>query len=336
MTWSIRPSLPTELQLEVTGACNLRCKMCLVSYRPPMNRAKGSMSFDMFKRLVDDLPQLEKITLQGLGEPLLAPDLLRMVEYAAARDIRMGFNTNATLLTRAIAERLIQAGLCWLHVSLDGATPATYEGIRDRSHFERVYRNVAALVAAKQALGKDNPNLSIVMVAMRRNIGELVDLVRLTHDLGVDRMWVQNLSHSFSDTDPVGSYEQIRVFTIEEALWPEPTEQVVEIFRQATAVAEDLGVHLRLPRLEPAEPAGRACGTAGCNWPWRSTFVNHDGTVQPCCMVMGSDRMVLGDVRTASFAQVWHSPEYVRFREGLLSDDPPAVCRGCSLYRRVF
>jgi radical SAM protein with 4Fe4S-binding SPASM domain len=64
--------------------------------------------------------------------------------------------------------------------------------------------------------------------------------------------------------------------------------------------------------------------------------VTHDGQVQPCCMVMGSDRVVLGSVPAERFAAVWVGDEYVRFREGLLGGDPPEVCRGCSLYRGVF
>jgi MoaA/NifB/PqqE/SkfB family radical SAM enzyme len=73
------PPLPEALQVEVTSACNLRCAMCLVRYRPPVNKIAGAMSLDTFRRLVDDLPGLRRLTLQGLGEPLLAPDLLEMV-----------------------------------------------------------------------------------------------------------------------------------------------------------------------------------------------------------------------------------------------------------------
>src|SRR4051812_167080 len=104
------PPLPRELQVEVTAACNLRCHMCLVRYRPPVDRVHGSMSFDRFRATVDALPVLEKVTLQGLGEPLLVPDLLQMVAYASARGARVGFNTNGTLLTREKATQLVEAG----------------------------------------------------------------------------------------------------------------------------------------------------------------------------------------------------------------------------------
>ena len=81
------PPLPREIQVEVTGACNLACAMCLVRYRPKLGRREGAMCFHTFQAIVDELPQLDKVTLQGLGEPLLAPDLFRMIEYASARAV---------------------------------------------------------------------------------------------------------------------------------------------------------------------------------------------------------------------------------------------------------
>jgi radical SAM protein with 4Fe4S-binding SPASM domain len=331
------PPLPTELQLEVTGACNLACTMCLVSYRPKLGRAQGAMSFDVFRRVLDELPQVERITLQGLGEPLLAPDLFRMIEYAAKRGVRMGFNTNATLLTRQRAERLVRAGLDWLHVSLDGATAATYESIRDGSSFVRVRDNVLGLVDVKRLLGADRPTLSLVFVAMRRNVAELAAVVRLAHEWGVGKLWVQNLSHSFSDTDPAGAYREIREFAAAEALWADGDDGGRErAFAEARGVADELGVALRLPRLEEPTPAPRAAGTPGCSWPWDSAYLTHDGKVQPCCMVMGAERAVLGDVASDSFADVWNGDAYRDFRAGLLNGHPPDVCAGCSLYRHVF
>lgn len=332
-----RPPLPTELQLEVTGACNLACRMCLVRYRPKLGKAEGAMCFHTFKEIVDELPELRKITLQGLGEPLLAPDLFRMIEYAAGRGVRMGFNTNGTLLTPERAERLVRAGLDWLHISLDGATPTTYQDIRAGSDFERVHRHVLGLVDVMRRIGADRPRLSLVFVAMRRNVHELPDVVRLAAEWSVGRLFVQNLSHSFGDTDPAGGYRQIREYAKREALWAEEDRAEAErVFGEARAVADGLGVDLRLPRLEEPARSPQEPGRPGCHWPFESAYVTHDGQVQPCCMVMGSDRVVLGDMTAERFAAVWAGDDYVRFREGLLGGDPPEVCRSCSLYRGVF
>ncbi len=331
----VSPPLPRELQVEVTGACNLRCRMCLVSYRPALGKRSGSMDLETFTRIVDELPELRRVTMQGLGEPLLAPDFFPMLEHLAARGIAMGFNTNGTLLTRERAERLVELGVEWLHVSLDGATAATYEDIRHRSQFELVRRNVAGLVEVMRERGARKPELELVFVAMRRNVHELPDLVRLAAELGVPTVWVQNLSHSFSDTDPAGDYREIRQYAEDEALWAERNAEAERIFGEARALAEELGVKLRLPRLEERE-SGRKAGTPGCGWPFGSSYVTHDGKVQPCCAVMGADRAVLGDARAEGFAAVWRNEAYRDFRARLLTDDPPEVCAGCSMYRHVF
>jgi MoaA/NifB/PqqE/SkfB family radical SAM enzyme len=309
--------------------------MCLVRYRPPVSRVTGAMTFETFRVLVDDLPDLEKLTLQGLGEPLLNPDLVAMVRYASARGIKVGFNTNGTFLTEERAEELLRAGVDWLHVSVDGTDRATYAFVRGRDELDHVARNVESWVRVKERLGSDRPALSIVFVAMRTNLGQLPLLVEQTARWGVPTLRVQNLSHDFSDTDPSGSYAEIRAFAAEQALWTGDAD-AAEVFARARDLARTLHVDLRLPELDDA-PEARPTGTPGCDWPWRSAYVNHDATVQPCCMVMGADRAVLGEVDgPGGFGRVWRSEPYRRFREALLGDEPPDVCRGCSMYRGVF
>jgi radical SAM protein with 4Fe4S-binding SPASM domain len=332
------PALPSELQVEVSGACNLRCRMCLVRYAPAIGKREGALSFEQFTELVDALPDLRKLTLQGLGEPLLSPHLMAMLEYAAGRGIEVGFNTNGTLLSRPIAERLVELGCGWLHVSLDGATAATYQDVRHgtdfRPHpgqFDRVVANLRGLVEAR---GRERrPRVQIVFVAMRRNIAELPQLVTLAGDIGVDSVWVQNLSHDFGDTELDGAYSGIREYAEEEAVFDRDGSPARVSFDGAAARARALGLELRLPSLEEA---GRDDTARGCGWPWDAAYVTHRGDVQPCCMVMGSDRSTMGSLADASFERIWQDEPYRRFRAALLGDDPPDVCRGCSLYRRVF
>src|SRR3954447_16204027 len=222
-----RPELPQHLQVEVSGACNLRCRMCLVRYAPPIGRGEGALAYEDFLALVDSVPALRRLTLQGLGEPLLSPHLLDMIQHATARGIHVGFNTNGVLLSRAVARRLVAAGTAHVHVSLDGATAATYEDVRHGvgqaprpGQFDRVVANLRGLLAARGE-GR-TPRVVLVFVAMRRNLGELEALVDLAAGLGVDEVWVQNLSHVFSDTDPASAYTAIRAYAEAEALFARP------------------------------------------------------------------------------------------------------------------
>jgi radical SAM protein with 4Fe4S-binding SPASM domain len=307
--------------------------MCLVSYRPRLGRAEGSFDLAALRRLVDELPDLETVPLQGLGEPLLAPGLAEIVRHVASRGARVGFNTNGTLLTPQRFESLVDAGLDWLHVSLDGATAATHEGIRSGVDFATVVANLRGVTELLAERGMCRPAVSVVFVAMRRNVGELSALVRLAAECGVACVRAQGLSHSFEDAAESAGYADIRRFTDEEALWEgDPVAQAA--FLEARSTAVEVGVDLRLPRIDVAE-AVRPAGQPGCDWPWRSAYITHRGQVQPCCMVMGSDRVSLGEL-TDGFPAVWEGEAYSSFRAALTGDEPPAVCRGCSLYRGVF
>jgi hypothetical protein len=37
--------------------------MCLVRYRPPVNKLAGAMTFELFSRIVDEVPGLRRLTL---------------------------------------------------------------------------------------------------------------------------------------------------------------------------------------------------------------------------------------------------------------------------------
>ncbi|HEX6873224.1 MAG TPA: radical SAM protein, partial [Micromonosporaceae bacterium] len=339
----VLPDLPSHLQIEVTSACNLRCAMCLVRYRPPVNKVDGAFDAGLLTRLLAELPGLRRLTLQGLGEPLLHPGLIEMVRQAHERGIQVGFNSNATLLTPARSRALVAAGLDWLHVSVDGATAATFDRIREGAQLPTVLANLRGLVAAKREANRDTPWIRVVFVAMRRNVTELPDLVGLLADIGVSELRVQNLSHDFTDTDPAGAYQEIRRYAEEESLW-HGDPAAMAAFDAARTAAAAAGLSLRLP--EPiaapvrlgadALDASAEPGRPGCTWPWEAAYITSRGVVQPCCMVMGDDRVALGDLREQSFAEVWASQAYLLFRSQLKSGPAPPVCRGCALYQGSF
>lgn len=331
----LNSALPRRLQVEVTAACNLRCRMCIVRYRPALGRA-ASMSFATFKQLVDGLPELQDVTLQGIGEPLMAPDIYQMVAYAAERGIRCGFNTNATLLTRAAGERLLAAGIDWLCFSLDGATKETYEFVRDQSNWETVNRNIERFLRLARARGTPEPELTLVMVLMRRNLHELPAVVEQAAAWGIPTVFAQSLSHDFSDAPPA-AYASIAEYVNGETIAGLPAEQVQAVYEQARTVAQRHGVALRLPNLEEHADGPEVQGTrVACSWPWDAGYVSYDGTVLPCCMVMGNDRVALGNVHDRSYTEIWSNDDFRRFRAGLVNGTPHAVCRGCSMYRGLF
>jgi MoaA/NifB/PqqE/SkfB family radical SAM enzyme len=330
--------LPRFLQVEAVGQCNLRCRMCPIQFRHdgPPHGPPAFMDFDLFTRLLDQFPDLQELQLQGLGEPMMHPRFFDMVALAAGRGIRVGTNTNLTYLNLERAERCVTSGLADLHASLDGATAETYERIRVRAHFDQVVANLDGLVETRRRLGSNTPHIRMVVVAMRQNLHEFPDLVRLARRLGIDTVFVQHLCHDFGESSLPAHYSPMRDFVEDETLVNEDTARVERYFDDARAVAEQLGIDLRLPRTRPrVHPAGTP-GPKRCDWPWRGAYVSYQGLAMPCCMVATPDRVTLGDMATAGADAVWNGPAYQAFREALSSDTPPEVCQSCAVYSGTF
>ena len=134
-----------------------------------------------------------RAVLQGIGEPLLNPDLARMIRHLKEREVYVVFNTNAVLLTRRRQVELIESGLDELRVSLDGPTPETYLRVRGIPAFERGVANVAALVRTRRELGSPTPRVAFWVTGLRENLHELPEVVDLAARLGVEEVYLQRL-----------------------------------------------------------------------------------------------------------------------------------------------
>src|SRR5205814_6847255 len=115
----------------------------------------------------------------------------------------------------------------------------------------RVIANVEGLVAARRRLAATTPRIRMVVVAMRQNLHELPDLVRLAHRLEIDTVFVQHLCHDFGESSLPAHYRPMRGFVDEETLMGEDSARIDQFFTEAGRVACELGVDLRLPRTRP-------------------------------------------------------------------------------------
>jgi len=79
------------------------------------------MSWELFTSIVDQVPNLVRAVLHGVGEPMLVKNLPRMVRYLKDRGTYVLFNTNGTVLNERNGRALIDAGLDELRVSFDAA-----------------------------------------------------------------------------------------------------------------------------------------------------------------------------------------------------------------------
>ncbi len=128
------------------------------------------MSYDDFRRIVDQFPVLERVVLHGLGEPLLNKDLPKMIRYLKDRGTYVLFNSNGIALTPRRGQEIIDAGLDEYRLSMDGSTPEVYAKVRGVDAFDKIWRNVRAFVARQREQNASKPAVSLWFTAMRKSL----------------------------------------------------------------------------------------------------------------------------------------------------------------------
>ena len=319
---------PVCLYLETTNRCNLLCETCPRTFEdlePP-----ADMGWELFTRIVDQFPQIARVVLHGVGEPMMVKALPRMIEYLKARGAYVLFNTNGTLLTERKGRELIAAGLDELRVSLDAAEPHAFLAVRGKDMFNRIVRNVRTFVASQRAEGIDRPLVSLWLTGLKETIDQLPAFVELAHEIGIEEIHLQRLV--FMPQDRGLARAQSALF---EKLHGEEADRLAEAARLAAA----FGIRFDASgATEPGTSLKRASEDKPwslCRRPWTLMYFTAHGRAIPCCIapfsMRGYDGFTLGDATQQSLREIWNGPRYQDFRRALLSDDPPAACASCGV-----
>ncbi|MBF0528218.1 MAG: radical SAM/SPASM family putative metalloenzyme maturase [Deltaproteobacteria bacterium] len=182
------PSLfPTTLFVEPTTRCNLRCRMCVKQDQAGCIE-EGDIAFETFQSLIPAFAHVESLILTGIGEPLLHPDLEKMISLARRylpEESRIGFQTNGMLLEPHRAKSLLQAGLDRICLSLDAASPQTFQNLRSGGKLAGIDRALEALDKARSRIKANRLKIGIEFVLMKNNYLELPEVVRWAAKRGV-------------------------------------------------------------------------------------------------------------------------------------------------------
>lgn len=163
----VLPYKPFFLMIEPTNMCNLKCIMCPQSGK--LTRKRGFMEFSLFEKVITEAKDfIHTLQLFHSGEPLLHRELSQMIKMATDFGIFSIINTNASLLTSEVAEKLIGAGLDLISISFDGFDKKTYEEIRVGAVFEKTLENIGSIVRLKKQMKVQNPRIVMEIIDMER------------------------------------------------------------------------------------------------------------------------------------------------------------------------
>jgi radical SAM protein with 4Fe4S-binding SPASM domain len=334
------PAGPFEIVWNVTYQCNLKCKHCYEN----AGQKRPELSTDQAKRVLDRLSKLSGIGLPALsfsgGEPLARKDFFELAAYAKKRVGYLSIASNGTLITRDNARRIKDAGVDYVEISIDGATPAVHDSFRGiPGAFEK------AIEGVKNSID-EGIDACIATVLHRDNLNELDKLLALTKQLGTRFMHFNYIPtgrakvHVELDLTPSQRYQALEAIGKEIlGLYMQKKEEEIKSGKsdirvdryfstcpQYASVTKELSQRRHEKFMVEAHYAAKqgvenvANFLGGCGAGRLYCCLEPNGDIKPCVFFQTSKETVLGNILTDNFERIWDTHPLLwklRIREDL-------------------
>lgn len=338
------PRAPDFLQLHPSNRCNASCDFCWLHNR---KQESAELPDKRWLKLADEICSLgfTNITLSGGGEPLLRRNLvIQMMEKFTKNKMNGALITNGTLITEALARRMVELQWEAVQVSIHAPKPKLNDYLMGKEGgFRLIMRGIENLNRCKRALKSHFPMLVIRVLLTRENITELPTLIRLVGPMEVSRVLVREVNEGVPAVQGKHSIRGGDYHALKKA-----TED-------AKRIAHEMGIRLdfdldveRFNQKEKAreddkqeEPTPRRCAEhrlePACPIPFRELVVFANGTVSPCCNFLewqfkrAKERKGwLEDVNKRSLSDIWQNG-FRLLRENMFAKKGlNQMCRTCS------
>lgn len=178
---------------ELTRQCNLKCRHCGSSCnRKLMQQIESNVVFRVIDEITDKVtPQQTMFCITG-GEPLLYDEWAAIGSYISSKGYHWGMTTNGTLITPEIVEKMVEAGMKTISVSLDGLEEV-HEWLREKKGcYKAAVKGIKMLVESKKFRC-----VQVTTVVHPKNISDLESMHEFFKNLKVD-------SWKLTGVEPIG------------------------------------------------------------------------------------------------------------------------------------
>lgn len=154
-----RHAFPHTVRVETTNHCQASCSFCP---RSTIGRDKTFMTNELYEKIVRECVagKVRIMHLHNFGEPLLDKQLPDRIAYARKAGIpRVKIFTNGALLKGKMAERLLEAGLDEIKISIDGADGSEFNILRVGLNHDEVLENTREFRRLRDASGNAKPTI---------------------------------------------------------------------------------------------------------------------------------------------------------------------------------
>lgn len=191
------------LQWHILHRCNLRCTHCYQEdYAAECSGQQLTQLFQQYLAFCKANDFRGHINFTG-GEPLLSPDLFRLLSHCDENGISCGILTNGTLIDNEIAERLGKMKLLsFVQVSIDG-TRETHDRVRGKGNFDKAF-------AGLHLLKQHGIQTMAAFTCHKGNYRELPQVIRTVRRKGIDRFWADRLIPIGGSKEQILSTDEFR------------------------------------------------------------------------------------------------------------------------------
>ena len=315
----------SQIYFYLTEGCNLRCRHCWIAPKYQGGRSSyPSLSWELFRLIIK---QAKPLGLSGVkltgGEPLLHPQIHKILEEIRANDLRLTVETNGLLCTEGLAQKMAACKNPFVAVSLDAADAETHEWVRGVSgSFEAAKEGLRNLVEA-------DLRPQVIMTLMARNKDQMEAVVHLAELLGCG-------SVKFNILQPIARgekmHEEGQTLGIEELV--EVGEWVENVLSSSTNLRLYYSHPLAFrPLSKMFGDKGDGCGVCGI---LGHLGVLADGSYALCGIGETVPQLIFGHAAKDDLEDVWdNAPVLQELRQGL-PQRLEGICGQCLMQSRCL
>ena len=188
---------PLQVMIQTTSVCNSACVICPYPKLAKKN-SSGVMGNTMFESLIDEIagyPKIDRLMPYLMNEPLCDPKIAERIAYARKKlpDTEIYILTNGINLKGDLADRILDAGLSWIGLSVHAIEPETYQAITGRKDFKKIRdRLVKFARKAHDANGSDFVQVNVTRVRPHVSEQEFEKAAAFWKETGISRVDLDN------------------------------------------------------------------------------------------------------------------------------------------------
>lgn len=289
----------------------------------------------MFRKIITDTKELgaEAILFIG-GEPLLRADLFDLVKYAKSIGLGTVIVTNGLLLNEENINKCFEAGVDWLSISIDAAKEKTFSKIRGEDLLAKITDNILLLNKMKEENKKEFPKMVSVCTIMDDNLEELLEVVKLSRDLEIEKVIFQPVVANNIDQTQREKDSSCAVPPSREDALHRSIKQLIKYKNESLSQFKFIANSIRnLKLIEKYFKGEVKAANLPCYAGYNRLQIVQEGKVYFCVNQKQYDANY-GDVGIDSLKDLWYSKEAKFYRKLIRNCNSPCL-QWCS-YRDDF